>query len=136
MIVQHEIVLQNVKRGFHIITQKILDTVGNLPEYGLMNIFVQHTSAGITINENADPTVRQDFESYFNHLVPENLTYFKHTLEGADDMPAHIKASIVGNSITIPISGNRLNLGTWQGIIFCEFRDYPSRRRLVITIYS
>ncbi|NJK93640.1 MAG: YjbQ family protein [Bacteroidales bacterium] len=105
-----------------------------LPSKGLLNIFIQHTSAALALNENADPSVRRDFEAIFNKLVPENQHYYTHTLEGSDDMPAHVKSSVVGQSITIPITRGKLNLGTWQGIYLCEFRNYGGSRRLVITI--
>lgn len=107
-----------------------------MPEQGLLNIFVKHTSCGLTINENADPDVRTDMEKIFNHLVPERQPYYDHTFEGDDDMPAHAKSSIAGVSLTIPVSGHRLNLGTWQGIYLCEFRDYGGERTIVLTMYS
>ena len=107
-----------------------------LPEKGLMNILIQHTSASISLNENADPSVRVDFETFMNKLVPENSPLYTHTDEGPDDMPAHLKASLLGASINIPITSHHLNLGTWQGIYLCEFRNSASRRRLVITIMS
>lgn len=135
MIVQHEITLQGYKRGYHLITRLIEDSIAQLPEKGLMNIMVKHTSAGITLNENADPSVRSDFSTFIDKLIPENFPY-QHDTEGSDDMPAHLKASIIGQSITIPITDFRLNLGTWQGIYFCEFRNYGGTRKLVITIYS
>ncbi len=103
-------------------------------EVGVLHLFVQHTSAGLTINENADPTVREDFASHFDRAVPENAPYYRHTTEGPDDMPAHIKASLMGSSVSVPITGGRLALGTWQGIYLCEFRDRGGRRRLVATI--
>ena len=136
MIQQIKIQLPPYKRGFHLITREVLQQLPNLPKAGLLNVFIQHTSAGLTINENADPSVRVDFESIFNKLVPENEPYLTHTLEGPDDMPAHIKAALVGSSVTIPISEGALNLGTWQGIYLCEFRNYGGRRKLVATIYS
>lgn len=135
MIKQKEIILQAYSRGFHLITDTIIQEI-ELPKTGLLNVFIQHTSAGLTINENADPSVRVDFESIFNRMVPENEPYLTHTMEGPDDMPAHIKAALVGSSVTIPISNGRLNLGTWQGVYLCEFRNYGGRRKLVITIYS
>lgn len=135
MIQQKHITLPAYSRGYHLITRKIIDVVGTLPKTGLMNVFIQHTSAGLTINENADPSVRVDFESMFNRLVPENLPFLTHTMEGADDMPAHIKAALVGSSVTIPITNGRLDLGTWQGIYLCEFRNHGGRRKLVVTIY-
>lgn len=136
MVKQIEFSLSNYGRGYHLITHEIEKHLGDLPSNGLVNILVKHTSAGITLNENADPSVRVDFESFFNRLVPENAPYFVHTLEGSDDMPAHIKASIIGQSITIPITNHRLNLGTWQGIYYCEFRNYGGSRKFVCTIYS
>jgi secondary thiamine-phosphate synthase enzyme len=125
-----------MSRGYHLVTSIILREVGSLPEVGIMNVFVRHTSAGLTINENADPSVRVDFESFFNNIVPDGASYFTHTLEGEDDMSAHIKSSIVGSSLCIPITDGRLNLGTWQGIYFCEFRNYAGNRNLVVTVYS
>ena len=107
-----------------------------LPDYGLMNIFVKHTSCGLTINENADPDVRSDMSKILDHIVPENQPYYDHTMEGADDMPAHAKSSLMGVSLTIPITGRRLNLGVWQGIYLCEFRDYGGDRTIIVTIYS
>ncbi len=136
MIRQIEIVLPSFKRGYHLITHFIEDQLPELPANGIVNIFIQHTSAGLTINENADPTVRTDFETVFNKLVPEDANYYIHTFEGKDDMPAHIKSSLVGQSVTIPVTNNRLNLGTWQGIYLCEFRNHGGRRRIVISIYS
>ncbi len=135
MITQYKITLPPYPRGFHIITSEILSHLSDLPENGLMNIFIQHTSAGLTINENADPDVRVDFESIFNKLVPENLPFLVHTLEGPDDMPAHIKASMVGSSVNIPIMDGRLQLGTWQGIYLCEFRNRGGARKLIVTIH-
>lgn len=135
MVTQMEITLPPFKRGFHIITREILNSVGNLPDAGLLHIFIKHTSAGLTINENADSTVRADFEMVFNKLVPENDNY-KHDDEGPDDMPAHIKSSLVSASVSIPITNGKLNLGTWQGIYLCEFRNNGGSRRLVATIIS
>lgn len=136
MIDQQELVLRGYKRGYHLITSIIEKNLPNLPEKGLLNIHVKHTSAGITTNENADPSVRRDFDTFIDDLIPENYPRFVHTMEGADDMPAHLKASIIGQNITIPITGGRLNLGTWQGIYFCEFRDYGGTRKLILTLYS
>jgi len=136
MIQQKEIILPQFSRGYHLITEAILKQLTELPEHGLLNVFIQHTSAGITINENFDPTVRKDFESFFNKLIPDGSNYFVHDSEGDDDMPAHLKASIIGQSVTIPITNKKLNLGTWQGIYLCEFRNSGGRRRLVITVYS
>ncbi|WP_010520025.1 secondary thiamine-phosphate synthase enzyme YjbQ [Croceivirga radicis] len=133
---QREIKLQAFQRGFHLVTKDILD---KLPEirrikYGQLQVFIKHTSASLTINENADPTVRLDFESHLNVMVPENAPYYIHTYEGPDDMPAHIKASLMGASVLIPITNGTLNLGIWQGIYLCEHRDYVSGRNLVCTI--
>ena len=136
MIQQKEIVLPPYPRGYHLIDKHLEKTLGTLPERGLLHIFIKHTSAAITINENADPDVRADFESIFNHVVPENLPFLKHTLEGPDDMPAHIKAAMIGTSISIPITRGKLNLGTWQGIYLCEFRNHGGARKLVVSIYS
>jgi len=136
MIIQKEIALQGYRRGYHLITSQIVNSLDELPDKGLLNVHVKHTSAGITLNENADPSVRTDFRTFFDDMVPENYRGFTHTLEGADDMPAHLKASIIGQSITVPITGGRLNLGTWQGIYFCEFRDRGGTRKLVLTVYS
>ena len=131
---QIELQLSPYKRGYHLITDIIENELTNLPKSGLLNIFIKHTSAAITINENADPSVRVDFERIFNKLVPEALPYYTHTMEGDDDMPAHIKASLIGNSLTIPISNHKLNLGTWQGIYLCEFRNSGGSRKLVLSI--
>ena len=120
---QVEFDLQSRRRGFHLITGEILRNLPPLPEVGLLHLFIKHTSAGLSINENADPDVRMDMESIFNHLVKEREPYYQHTLEGNDDMPAHAKSSIIGTSVTIPITNGKLNLGTWQGIYLCEFRD-------------
>ena len=131
---QVEFDLQSRTRGFHLITGEILRNLPPLPEVGLLHLFIKHTSAGLSINENADPDVRMDMESIFNHLVKEREPYYQHTLEGNDDMPAHAKSSIIGTSVTIPITNGKLNLGTWQGIYLCEFRDYGGNRRMVATI--
>lgn len=136
MIHQKEILLPQFGRGYHLITEVILKNLPELPEKGLLHIFIQHTSAGITINENLDSTVRKDFESFFNKLIPDGSPYFVHDSEGDDDMPAHLKASIIGQSVTIPITNKKLNMGTWQGIYLCEFRNCGGRRKIVITIYS
>ena len=135
-IVQKEISLRPYQRGFHLITAEILEAIPEIKEInnGVCQVFIQHTSASLTINENADPTVREDFESHFNKMVPENAPYYLHNYEGPDDMPAHIKASLLGPSLTIPVTNGRLNLGTWQGIYLCEFRSYGGSRKLVITI--
>lgn len=136
MVQQTEITLAAYKRGFHLITKVIEQQLPALPDKGLVHFFIKHTSAALAINENADPSVRRDFESVFNHLIPESQSYYTHTTEGDDDMPAHIKSSVVGQSVTVPVTNGRLNLGTWQGIYLCEFRDYGGPRTLVITIMS
>mgnify|MGYP003114083884 CR=1 FL=1 len=135
MIIQEFITLPPFSRGFHLITDLIQEQI-ELPEKGILNVFIKHTSAGLTINENADPTVRTDLEASFNHIVKENEPFYEHTFEGPDDMPAHIKSSMVGSSITIPITDGHLNLGTWQGIYLCEFRNHGGARKLVATIYK
>ena len=125
------------RRGCHLVTQEILEHLPQpLPKAGLLNLFVQHTSCALTINENYDPDVRTDMESILNHLVKEREPYYEHTLEGSDDMPAHAKSSLFGVSITIPITDGRLNLGTWQGIYLCEFRNHGGARSIVATIYE
>lgn len=136
MIAQKEISLPPFDRGFHLITRYIEQALAGLPESGLLHILLKHTSAAITLNENADPSVRADFESFISKLVPESQPYYRHTLEGADDMPAHIKSSLFGTTLTIPVSHGRLNLGTWQGIYLCEFRNHGGRRRLLLTVWS
>lgn len=136
MIHQSEISVRVRGRGYHLITKQVVENLPELPEKGLLNVFIKHTSAGLTLNENADPSVRTDFEGFLNKLVPENDPVYTHTLEGPDDMPAHLKSSLLGSSLTIPISGGRLNLGTWQGIYLCEFRNYGGTRNIVLTVYS
>lgn len=136
MIEQKEFSLQAQNRGYHLITQEVRQAIGTLPKTGIFNLYIKHTSAAITINENADPSVRVDFEQIFNKIVPENMPFLTHTIEGPDDMPAHIKAAMIGSSITIPVTNHRLNLGTWQGIYLCEFRNYGGSRKVVATIYS
>ncbi len=136
--IQKEITIHSKPRGFHLITEEILK---NIPEIsslkmGIAHIFIKHTSAGLTINENADPSVRRDFESHFNRMVPEDSSLFEHTLEGTDDMTSHLKSSLLGQSITIPITNGRFNFGTWQGIYLCEHRNFGGRRKLVITVYG
>lgn len=135
-VYQQEVELRSRPRGFHIITDEVVRALPELKSAtaGLLHVFIKHTSASLTINENADPTVREDFESHFNKMVPENAPYYKHTLEGPDDMPAHIKGSLLGSSITIPVSNGRLNMGTWQGIYLCEHRDHGGSRTLVLTL--
>ena len=136
MIEQKEIVLDAYPRGFNLITQTIKKQLPALPEKGLLNLFIKHTSAGITINENADPSVPIDLENSINDLVKENEPFYTHTQEGSDDMPAHIKSSLIGCSLTIPIQNYQLALGVWQGIYLCEFRDYGGHRKILSTIYS
>ena len=136
MIVQENIVLNPYPRGFHLITDVVYQQLPKLPTTGLFNLFIKHTSAGLSINENADPSVLVDFEAFFNKIVPENEPFLTHTMEGPDDMPAHIKSALVGSSITIPISNGKFNFGTWQGIYLCEFRNRGGSRKLVATIYS
>ncbi|MEL6255905.1 MAG: secondary thiamine-phosphate synthase enzyme YjbQ [Bacteroidota bacterium] len=136
MIQQFSITLPSYTRGFHLITPHVLSSIGQMPDKGLLHVFIQHTSAGLSINENADPSVRVDFEQIFNRLVPENQPYYTHTYEGSDDMPSHVKSSLVGSSVSIPITDYRLNLGTWQGIYLCEFRNHGGRRKLLATLIS
>ncbi|MEL6925154.1 MAG: secondary thiamine-phosphate synthase enzyme YjbQ [Bacteroidota bacterium] len=137
MVAQYEFQLPAHPRGFHLITRMVMEQIPDLPQTGVFHLFIKHTSAGLTINENADPDVRIDFEQVFNRrIMPEYEPYLVHTIEGPDDMPAHIKSSLVGASLSIPISNGRLNLGTWQGIYLCEFRNYGGSRKLVATIYS
>ena len=136
MTQQFETSLPEFPRGFHLITDIIERQLPVLPEKGILNIFIKHTSAGLSINENADPTVRMDFETIFNKLVPENQPDYRHSFEGSDDMPAHLKSSLTGHSVNIPITSGRLNMGTWQGIYLCEFRNRGGKRRLVLTVYS
>ncbi|MFP4066971.1 MAG: secondary thiamine-phosphate synthase enzyme YjbQ [Spirochaetaceae bacterium] len=137
-VLQREIRLKPRKRGFHLITAEIEDQTAGIENIttGLAHILIQHTSASLTLNENVSPDVRSDFESIFNHLVPENEPYYRHTLEGSDDMPAHAKASILGFDLTVPVTNGRLNLGTWQGIYLCEHRNRAVSRRLVITVFG
>ncbi len=136
MITHHTCQLLRRSRGYYLVTDEILDLLPTLPDSGLLNLFIKHTSAAITLNENADPSVRVDFESYFNHIVPERMPFITHDMEGPDDMPAHIKAAMIGSSLTIPINHGRLMLGTWQGIYLCEFRNHPHARQLIASIYS
>jgi secondary thiamine-phosphate synthase enzyme len=136
MWIQKEISLNPKPRGFHLITNEILQNLQEIGDIsiGTMEIFIKHTSASLTINEDADPTVRDDFESHFNQIVPENAPYYRHTIEGPDDMPAHLKSSILGSSVTIPITNGTLNLGTWQGIYLCEHRNHGGSRNVVLTL--
>lgn len=134
MATAFDIRLPHYPRGFHLITREIVSRLPDLPENGALLVFIRHTSAALTINENADPDVRADFERFFDRLVPDGASYFVHTLEGDDDMPAHIKASLLGPSVWIPIRRHRLQLGVWQGIYLCEFRDGGGERELSLTI--
>ena len=135
-MIQQEFLLKERPRGFHLITNEIINSIDYLPETGFMHLFLQHTSAGICINENADPTVLEDMSKWFDSNIKENEPYYKHTYEGSDDMPAHIKSVLIGNQLQIPISNGKLNLGVWQGIYLGEFRNHGGNRRIVITIYS
>ena len=134
MIKQVEFRLKPQPRGCHLITHEILGHLPALPQVGLLNLFIKHTSAGLCINENADPDVQIDLAHILDHIVPERQPYFQHTFEGDDDMPAHAKSALTGNSLTIPISRGKLNLGTWQGVYLCEFRNHGGARHIVATI--
>jgi secondary thiamine-phosphate synthase enzyme len=136
MITQHEIRLSGYSRGFHLITHLIEKELHDLPENGLLHLLIKHTSAGLTLNENADPSVRSDFESFINKLIPEDHPVYTHVFEGSDDIPAHIKSSLFGAELTIPITKHCLNLGTWQGIYLCEFRNQGGSRSILATIVS
>jgi secondary thiamine-phosphate synthase enzyme len=135
-VIQKEIILSPKKRGFHLITNEVLKAIPELKEIkaGIAQIFIKHTSASLTINENADPDVRADMETHFNKMVPETASYYLHTLEGPDDMTSHIKASILGSTLTVPVTDGRFNLGTWQGIYLCEHRNSGGRRKIVVTV--
>ncbi len=135
---QKEVVLPSYSRGFHIVTNQIVSKIPEIEKInnGFLQVFIKHTSASLTINENADPTVREDFESHINILVPENASYYKHDYEGSDDMPAHIKSSLMGASVQVPVINGRLNMGIWQGIYLCEHRNYASGRNLVLTLWG
>ncbi len=137
-VFQREFKLPSFPRGFHLITDRVERELPELRHLkaGILHVYIQHTSASLTINEDADPTVRQDFESHFNKMVPENAPYYRHKYEGSDDMPAHLKASLLGSSVSVPITNGRLHLGTWQGIYLCEHRDRASGRSLVLTAYG
>ena len=136
MWIQKQIVLRPRNKGFHLITDEILLNIPELSSLktGIVHLLLQHTSASLTLNENADPSVRTDMKNYFEELVPENKKYFEHTSEGPDDMPAHIKSSLLGNSITVPLTNGKFNLGTWQGIYLCEHRSYGGSRKILVTI--
>ncbi len=133
---QHDITLKPYPRGFHLVTGDIIAGAPSIADVGagLMHLFILHTSASVTINENADPTVRSDMESQFNMIAPEDQPYYRHTIEGSDDMPAHIKSSLLGSGLSVPITDGKLRLGTWQGIYLCEHRNNGGARRLVVTV--
>lgn len=135
MIKQKEILLQSMHKGFHNIDSIVENAFSEMPEMGLINVFVKHTSAALMINENADPSVRIDIDSLLERMAPESAPFYKHTMEGPDDMPAHFKTAVFGNSINIPITDYKLNLGTWQSLFFCEFRNYGGSRKIVVTVY-
>lgn len=137
-VFQQEFTLPPFPRGYHLITDRLVRQLPDirLIQAGILHVFIKHTSASLTVNENADYTVRQDFESHFNKMVPENAPYYQHDYEGSDDMPAHLKASLLGSSVSLPISGGRLNLGIWQGVYLCEHRNQASGRTLVLTAYG
>ncbi len=135
---QKEIQLPSYSRGYHLISEVLIDAIPEIREIktGQFQAFIKHTSASLTINENADPTVRMDFETHINKMVPENMPYYKHDYEGSDDMPAHIKSSLMGSQVQIPITNGKLNLGTWQGIYLGEHRNYGGKRKVVITVFG
>ncbi|MBT5229738.1 MAG: YjbQ family protein [Methylococcales bacterium] len=136
MWIQNEVRLKAQARGFHLVTREMLEAIPEISKcsIGMLNVFIKHTSASLTINENADPTVRQDFESFFNRAVPENEPYYLHMDEGSDDLPAHLKSSILGCSLNIPVSNGHLNLGVWQGVYLCEHRNHAGGRTIVVTL--
>ncbi|MFT7588914.1 MAG: secondary thiamine-phosphate synthase enzyme [Limisphaerales bacterium] len=136
MITHYQTALPPFSRGFHLITDLVCKSVKDWPEQGILHVYIKHTSAGLTINENADPSVRVDYTSVFDRLVKENEPYYTHTIEGPDDMPAHIKATLVGSSVSIPIIDGKLDLGTWQGIFLCEFRNSGGSRKLTLSVWS
>lgn len=137
-IFQKDILLSSKPRGFHLITGELLNNLAEIREFskGIAHFFIKHTSASLSINENADPSVRSDLEDYFNYAVPENLDFYRHRLEGADDMTSHIKSSILGTGLTVPVTEGRLNLGTWQGIYLCEHRNHGGRRHILVTVFG
>ena len=136
MILQKGIKLRSRSRGFHLVTSEIISQIPEIRtvRHGELHVFIKHTSASLTLNENADPTVREDFEKHFNKLAPEHAPYYEHDTEGSDDMPAHLKSSMLGSSVSIPVTDGKLNLGTWQGIYFCEHRNDGGERELVLTL--
>ena len=133
---QKEISLSSKKRGFHLVTEEIYRQIPEIKKIktGIAHIFIKHTSASLTLNENADPSVRIDMETHFNKMIPENMPYYEHDTEGSDDMPAHLKSVVIGSSISIPVTNGKFNLGTWQGIYLCEHRNYGGSRNIVITV--
>ena len=136
MIEQKEVTLDPMSNGFHNIDSVIVNAFNKLPDVGIVNIFVKHTSAALMINENADPDVQVDLQSLLDRMAPEGAPFYQHTMEGRDDMPAHFKSSVFGQSLTVPITNGRLSLGTWQSVYFCEFRNYGGNRKVVLTVYS
>ena len=136
MVTHYEIRMKGVSRGFHLITDHILHSIDPLPKTGILFLFIKHSSAGISLNENSDPTVLDDFESTFNKIVPEGDNLYLHDMEGPDDMPAHIKSSLTGHSLHIPIKNNQLDLGIWQGIYLCEFRNRSQGRTIIASVFS
>lgn len=137
-VFQKQITLSPKPRGFHLVTNEIMKQIPELKNIraGIAHFFIQHTSAGLTVNENADPSVRRDFETHFNRMVPEDTSLFEHTLEGSDDMTSHLKSSLLGHSVSIPVTNGSLNMGTWQGIYLCEHRNRGGSRKIVITVYG
>ncbi|PLX14287.1 MAG: hypothetical protein C0598_01740 [Marinilabiliales bacterium] len=135
MILQKEISLQPMSKGFHNIDNIIMQSLGKLPETAILNVFVKHTSAALMINENADPDVRHDINSLLEKMAPESAPFYRHTMEGPDDMPAHFKSAVFGSSISIPVSNHRLNMGIWQSLFFCEFRNHGGSRKIVLSLY-
>ena len=136
MIYQKEFTIQARRRGVQLITREVAAQLPEIRGDGILHVFMKHTSAGLTLNENADPSVQDDFSNFLDKLIPENHPVYTHVFEGADDMPAHLKSSIVGNSVTIPITNGRMNLGTWQGIYLCEYRNHGGPRKIVLTLYT
>ncbi|MDA3822421.1 MAG: secondary thiamine-phosphate synthase enzyme YjbQ [Bacteroidales bacterium] len=135
MVFQTEFSIEARSRGYHLITREVVKRLPEIKGDGILHVFIKHSSAGLTLNENADPSVRVDFEGFMDALIPENHSVYTHTYEGSDDMPAHLKSSILGTSVSIPITKGKVNLGTWQGIYLCEFRNYGGPRKIVLTLY-
>ncbi|MEA2041737.1 MAG: secondary thiamine-phosphate synthase enzyme YjbQ [Bacteroidota bacterium] len=136
MIHQKEIQLKARPRGYHLIDNELNEYLTNLPDKGIVHLFIKHTSAGLMLNENADPSVRHDFKEIMNRLIPENEPYYTHTAEGSDDMPSHVKSGLIGADLSIPVRNGQLSLGTWQGIYLCEFRNQGGPRKILLTVYS